>query len=31
VPGAKLRAIDELGHFSILGAVIAALADLPRR
>jgi pimeloyl-ACP methyl ester carboxylesterase len=30
VPGAKLRVIEELGHFSIVGAVIAALADLPR-
>jgi pimeloyl-ACP methyl ester carboxylesterase len=31
VPGAKLRVVDELGHFSILGAVPAALAELPRR
>ena len=31
VPGAKLRVLDELGHFSIIGAVVGALAELPRR
>ena len=30
VPGAKLRIVDELGHFSIVGAVLDALAELPR-
>jgi pimeloyl-ACP methyl ester carboxylesterase len=30
VPGARLRVVDELGHFSIVGAVLAALGELPR-
>jgi pimeloyl-ACP methyl ester carboxylesterase len=30
VPGAKLRIVDELGHFSIFAAMIGALANLPR-
>lgn len=30
VPGAKLRVVPELGHFSILGKVIDELPALPR-
>ena len=31
VPGAKLRVVPELGHFSIMGKVLEEIAALPVR
>ncbi len=31
VPGARLRVVGDLGHFSIIGQVIESLAELPKR